>query len=235
MLMDRISYDQVKFHPHSFADPDGRLFWLNGELYRAISLEKTPFFERLFDDATIADLTKRDLLVHSERTNLTLEGYGMVVHHQLVPFVSYPNEWCAAMFKDAALTYLNLLEELIPRGLTLKDTHPWNLLFEGAKPVYVDFTSIRPLALDSGGPDYNKFCRYYVYPITLMAREHGRIARYLLPDYEGILASVFSSLTGRHDSRHRLTSRLKSRLHHRLRSVFRKQSASTKAQVACLD
>src|SRR5262249_54481120 len=152
MLKNHIPYDQLKFHPHSFADPDGRLFWFEGELYRAISHQKTPFFDRLFEEATIPYLIERGLLIQSERTGLVLEGYGMVLRHRSVPFTSYPNEWCAAMFKDAALTYLKLFEELIPRGLTLKDTHPWNLLFEGAKPVYVDITSIKQLTLNSRGP-----------------------------------------------------------------------------------
>ena len=234
MLKNHIPYDRLKFHPHSFADPDGRLFWFEGELYRAISHQKTPFFDRLFEEATIPYLIERGLLIQSERTGLVLEGYGMVLRHRLVPFTSYPNEWCAAMFKDAALTYLKLFEELIPRGLTLKDTHPWNLLFEGAKPVYVDITSIKQLTLNSRGPDFDKFCRYYVYPIMLMSREQGRIARHLLPDYEGIQASDFSLLTGGHGSPLRLTSRLQSALHRRLKSVLGKQTESTRAHFACL-
>src|SRR5881296_2050967 len=117
MLTDHISSSELRFHPHSFADPDGRLFWWNGELYRAISHEKTPFFVQLFRNGTIPELAERGFLIRSDRTALTLEGYGMVLRHRSVPFVSYPHEWCAAMFKDAAAAYLDLLEELLKRGL----------------------------------------------------------------------------------------------------------------------
>ena len=210
MVNTPISYAQVKFHPHSFADPDGRLFWLDGALYRGISHEKTPFFAQLFDSGIIRELMNRGLLVGSELTDLVLEGYGLVLRHTAVPFVSYPNEWCLAMFKDAALTYLDLLNELIPRGLTLKDTHPWNLLFERGKALYVDLTSITALTPQSNCPDYTKFCRYYFYPLVLISRGQERIARYLLPDYQGILESDFSLLTGR------------SRIPRRGRALFRK-------------
>jgi hypothetical protein len=186
---------EISFHPHSYGDPDGRLFWWNGQLYRAISQEKTPFFRQLFRGRVVQDLMDRGVLVPSEPTELSLYGYGMVVRHGTVPFVSYPQEWCAAMFKDAALAYLDLVSELVPLGLMLKDTHPWNLLFDGSKPVYVDLTSIRPITEHSSCVVYDKFCRYYLYPLMLMSQGQERIARHLLPDYEGILHSDFSLLT----------------------------------------
>jgi hypothetical protein len=222
MVKNRISDDQLKFHPHSFADPDGRLFWLDGRLCRAISHEKTPFFAGLFNDGTMSELINRGLLVGSEPTDLVLDGYGMVLRHTCVPFVSYPNEWCPAMLKDAALAYLDLLKELIPRNLTLKDTHPWNILFDGTRPVYVDLTSITRLTAESNSPDYNKFCRYYLYPLVLMARGHERIVRYLLPDYEGILPSDFVLFTRSTSVGEWLTSGVKSRLRSRVPQRYRK-------------
>jgi hypothetical protein len=197
MLMNRIAQNEVRFHPHSFADPDGRLFWWNGELYRAISHETTPFFQRLFQDGTIADLIHHGFLIESEPTSLAFEGYGMVLRHRSAAFVSYPEEWCLAMLKDAALAYLDFLKELASRGLTLRDTHPWNILFDAGRPVYVDITSIKALPVGANVPDYKKFCRYYLYPLILMSLGQERIVRYLMPDYEGIRESDFSLLSGR--------------------------------------
>jgi hypothetical protein len=222
MVKHHISSAQVQFHPHSFADPDGRLFSLDGGLYRAISYEKTPFFSRLFEDGTIPELVNRGLLVGSEPADLVLDGYGMVLRHASVPFVSYPNEWCPGMLKDAALTYLDLLKELIQKNLTLKDTHPWNLLFVGTRPVYVDLTSITTLKPHSSCPDENKFCRYYLHPLILMSQGHERIARYLLPDYDGIRPTEFSLLTGRANSPPRLATRFKSGLKRRVPERCRK-------------
>lgn len=183
---ETIPRDEVSFHPHSFADPDGRLFLWNGQLYRGISHDQAPFFSRLFLDGTIQILVDRGLLIESHLTQLSIEGYAAVVRHKYVPFTSYPQEWCAAMLKDAALTIINLAAELTDRNLTLKDAHPWNLLFEACKPVYVDLTSIVPTTGDGRWPAYGEFCHFCLYPLILMAHGHERIARSLLPEYGGV-------------------------------------------------
>ena len=72
-------------------------------------------------------------------------GYETVLEHERVPFVSYPHEWSASMFKEAALLHNALYERLEDHGLTLKDWHPLNILFSGTNPVFVDFTSIIPI------------------------------------------------------------------------------------------
>src|SRR5678815_3981698 len=92
----------------------------------------------------------------------------MVVRHRMVPFTSYPEEWCPAMLKDAALTLLDLLVELARCGLTLKDAHPWNLLFDRGRPVYVDLVSITPL-VDERWRNEAEFRRFYLHPLLLMA------------------------------------------------------------------
>ncbi|MBU0689938.1 MAG: class I SAM-dependent methyltransferase [Gammaproteobacteria bacterium] len=65
-----------------------------------------------------------------------------VLKHKKVMFISYPHEWCAAMLKDAALCQTALSKSLLRHGLFLKDAHPWNILFEKGRPIFVDFTSI---------------------------------------------------------------------------------------------
>ena len=45
-LKDQIPHEEVSFHPLSYADPNGRVFWWNGELYRGIR----PFQKELYND-----------------------------------------------------------------------------------------------------------------------------------------------------------------------------------------
>ncbi len=56
--------------------------------------------------------------------------------------ITYPHEWTPSMFKDAVLFHLHLLKNLDQYGLTLKDALPENIVFDGCKPVFVDFYSI---------------------------------------------------------------------------------------------
>jgi predicted unusual protein kinase regulating ubiquinone biosynthesis (AarF/ABC1/UbiB family) len=48
------------------------------------------------------------------------------------------------MFKDAALTLINLAIELAKQGFSLGDAHPWNILYDvyANEPVFVDLGSI---------------------------------------------------------------------------------------------
>jgi hypothetical protein len=195
VVSSHIPYHEVDFHPHSYGDPAGRLFRWNGQLYRGIGSEWAPFFTQLFQDSVIHRLVGHGLLVETELTSLTLDGYGLVVQHRYLPFTSYPEEWCAAMLKDAALLVVELLTELAHYGLTLKDGHPWNVLFDAGKPVYVDLSSIIPAKGDSEWPGYGSFCQFCLYPLILMTHEQERIARRLLPEYEGVLESDLLTLT----------------------------------------
>ncbi len=72
-------------------------------------------------------------------------GYEAVLEHDRVPFITYPHEWPASMLREAALFHVSLFERLHDYGLTLKDWHPWNILFDATTPVFVDFTSIIPI------------------------------------------------------------------------------------------
>ncbi|HVF41152.1 MAG TPA: hypothetical protein VM939_14715, partial [Gemmatimonadaceae bacterium] len=68
--------------------------------------------------------------------------YELVLEHRRIQFISYPHEWSGSMFKEACLFHIDLFGRLQRHGLTLKDWHPYNILFDGVKPVFVDFTSI---------------------------------------------------------------------------------------------
>lgn len=56
--------------------------------------------------------------------------------------ISYPHEWTPSMYKDAVLYHIELVLILSRYGLTLKDALPENILFDGVKPVFVDFFSL---------------------------------------------------------------------------------------------
>jgi hypothetical protein len=180
-----IAADEIAFHPHSFGDPAGRLFSWRGGLYRAIARNERAFFERLFDSGVVKHLVDRQLLIESEITPLVLEGYALVVRHRSVERPSYPVEWCTAMLRDAALTMVDVLLELTEAGLTLKDGHPWNVVFDGPRPIYVDLGSIAP-AHGVEWERYDDFCRFCYHPLLLLAYAREPIGRCLLAEDEGV-------------------------------------------------
>ncbi len=90
----------------------------------------------------------------------------LVLRHPLVPFVSYPWEWCPAQWLAAAELTLTLNRDLIAEGWILKDATPLNILFRGAKPVLVDVASVA--RLDPTRPiwyAYSQFVRTFLLPM----------------------------------------------------------------------
>jgi hypothetical protein len=192
-----IPTNEVDFHPLSFADPSGRLFRWRGGLYRGISEENKRFYRQLLGPGIVRDLIAKGMLVETELSDFSLNSHPLVLKHQSLPFVSYVYEWPFMMLKDAALAVIDIMIELAPHKLTLKDGHPWNILFKGCRPTYVDFGSIVPLEWDNEWPGADEFYGYFLYPLSLMTCGHGRIARLLLHDHEqGILKSEFQALSG---------------------------------------
>jgi SAM-dependent methyltransferase len=91
----------------------------------------------------------------------------LTLEHPRVFFPSYPWEWTPSAWIAAADLTLDLCEELLEQGLILKDATPLNVLFRGARPVFVDVLSIE--ARDPGSPlwlAYGQFVRTFLLPLA---------------------------------------------------------------------
>lgn len=164
-----ISPAEVKFSKLSLVD-EGRVFRWNGKLFRAIRAEHSKAVQRLFESGLIEALVKEGLLVHSRITGHKIEGFDLVIEHQIVDVVSYPREWSFSMLKDAALLILRVNEIASEFGYQTKDCHPYNVLFAGEVPLYIDLGSFIPFqAKELSLLSLDEFLRSYYYPIKIWA------------------------------------------------------------------
>ncbi len=197
MCSEYIPYDEIISQGLSFTDSD-RLFKWNGTLFRGIPSERASFCRNLFNKGIMQELITKKLFVETEITPLKIDRYEIVLKHRTIPFVSYPQEWCDMMLKDAALHHLDFCLELDSYDLRSADAHPLNILFDECQPVFVDFGSIEPIPTDGSylaWHHYEQFCRVFIRPLRLMAQGHDRIAHWLLHDYElGILKTDTDAL-----------------------------------------
>lgn len=164
------------------------------------------------------ELLYRDVLKICEKNNLFQYGivntserkepfnpehtFNLLLEHERIPFITYPHEWSASMMKDAALFHIDLFMQLEKYGLTLKDWHPYNILFKNTDPVFVDFLSIIPIGnlekeeyltppqiplffgrfWDTRSKYIHEMYRqmylpYFLLPMTIMAQKKYKIAR----------------------------------------------------------
>ena len=180
----QLQKSDVCLHDLSMMDPRGRLFLYDKKLYRAITKKYTPLYQRLFEEGIIAKLIEQEILIDTTITDLKLSGYQLALEHRTIPFITYPHEWCDLMFKDATLLHIDLLIELNEYNLTISDAGSLNILFDGAKPIFVDFCSIVPVEEKPRWPGstYDRFEYTFIHPLNIMSRNYGRLARSFLQD-----------------------------------------------------
>jgi SAM-dependent methyltransferase len=129
-------------------DDIGETFVSDGRVLRGIYRGKATGVRGVLQACIAHDLFRDGIIATREvDANVHAElGYEMMLEHARVPFVTFPHEWPASMLHSAAKLHLRLFQKLGEHGLTLKDWHPYNILFDGTEPVFVDFTSIIPAA-----------------------------------------------------------------------------------------
>lgn len=94
------------------------------------------------------------------------DAVSLVLEHERIRFSSYPYEWPAEMLHAAADLTLDLAEQLLDEGLGLKDATPYNVLFRGPQPVFVDVLSFeRRDPLDATWLAYAQFVRTFLLPL----------------------------------------------------------------------
>ena len=203
----KIPPEEQRWLTESFVDPNGRVFEWRGDIYRMLEPEYAAYWKDLIEQGVIDALIRDGLLVESELTNFITDEGKSVIRHRRVPVVSYCHEWVPAMLKDAALVTLDLCLRLAEKKLTLQDGHPWNVLFDGTKPIYIDAGSIVPARNDILWAPYQQFCNFFLFPLYLYAAGRDRVARWLLRDYlcgvtdDDLLAALPISFKVRHPRR----------------------------------
>ncbi len=116
---------------------------------------------------------------------MSLEGFGLVLRHARVPFRSYCQEWPAEMLKEAALLTLKLCQEGLEEGAVLQDAYPWNVLWDGVTPVFVDVGSFRPVEEEGQllWSAYQQFCNFFLLPLYLYSAGLYEAVRPMLSNY----------------------------------------------------
>jgi hypothetical protein len=176
----------------SFRDASNRVFYHHGEVFRSLSAEaaanwhqlrQTPFFQRLMASGAVVGTETES---RSDVTALVSSQWAGVLRHERMPFISYPYEWTFGMLKDAALLHLDVLEQALEHGWTLKDGSAYNLQWRGPGPVFIDVSSFEPYRDGDSWTGYRQFCMMFIIPLLLKAHRDIQLAPLLRSNLEGI-------------------------------------------------
>ena len=173
----------------SFRDPAGQLFRFPRRMVRAVLPEGTADLNAFVASAAArkftesGNLVRTEILAPEQLTNAVgvesaqslREAFpgATFLEHEPVEFPSFPYEWPPEMLHAAAALTLDLAEALLEENLGLKDATPYNVLFRGCRPVFIDLLSVeRREPRDSTWLPYAQFVRTFLLPLAA-ARSFG--------------------------------------------------------------
>jgi len=168
----------MKIEPTSFRDPSGRVYDLGGRIIRAVgksgSDDLTSFFESKLIKQMLASgavvntkmLDRDEVAVLSRSFSVgNFHTSPIILEHERI-FRSYPYEWPHEMLLAAGELTLSIAETLADEGLGLKDATPYNVLFRGTTPVFVDVLSMEKRDVhDPTWIAYSQFVRTFLLPL----------------------------------------------------------------------
>jgi hypothetical protein len=183
--------------PSSFRDPSGFLFFQDGLVYRQINTAYRENYDQLIDSGLYKTLVDAELLIPHEEVDkayaLSDEAY-KVIKPELIPFISYPYEWCFSQLKDAALTTLKIQRMSYDYGMSLKDCSAYNIQFRKRKPVLIDTLSFEKYREGQPWVAYRQFCQHFLASLALMSCRDIRLNQLLRVYMDGIPLDLASSL-----------------------------------------
>ena len=171
----------------SFRDPGGRCVVSKNRVFRSVTSVHLPDFERFLQSSVGGELLSEGRLIRtvklSEREvgQLSSEGLlppdfsqpledsektGAVFEHESVWFPSYPYEWIPEMLHAAGDLTLTVAQKALGGGFGIKDATPFNVLFRGIEPVFVDLLSFEVRNdEDPIWKPYAQFVRTFLLPL----------------------------------------------------------------------
>lgn len=162
----------------SFRDPSGRVVIADGRAFRVVDPDYEEMLKAFLASPLSTELVDGEMLINTRIVDdpelrgqliqiaMPQTPQALVLEHEHIAFPSYPYEWPPEMLYAAGELTLDLMERLLPENLVLKDASPYNILYRGAKPIFIDLLSIEKRASgDSTWLAYAQFVRTFISPL----------------------------------------------------------------------
>jgi hypothetical protein len=186
--------------PSSFRDPSGFLFLQDSLLYRQVNIIYREHYDHLIGSGLYETLVDEGVLLSHEEVGsdyARTDSAYKVLKPRLIPFISYPYEWCFSQLKDAASATLGIQRRALDFGMTLKDSSAYNIQFMNGRPVLVDTLSFEEYREGQPWVAYRQFCQHFLAPLALMSYTDIRLNQLLRLYIDGIPLDLASSLLPR--------------------------------------
>jgi ribosomal protein L11 methylase PrmA len=181
----------------SFRDPSGFVFLRDGVIYRQVNRVYQNNYDHFIRSGLWDKLVEDGLLIAHSEVELEQSATGTaykVIEPALIPFISYPYEWCFSQLKDAGLLTLEIQLKALEFGMSLKDCSAYNIQFNQGKPIFIDTLSFEMYREGQPWVAYRQFCQHFLAPLVLMSQTDIRLQQLLRIYIDGVPLDLASSL-----------------------------------------
>lgn len=135
-----------------------------GFVFRELAKEYLPHYNHFISSGLATALQQKNYIISFEELK---QAEAVILKARKIDFVSYPYEWSFNQWKDAALLTLKIQYQALKFGMILKDATPFNIVFDGHKPLMVDLSSFE--MYEEGKPwlAFKQFCENFYLPFLL--------------------------------------------------------------------
>jgi SAM-dependent methyltransferase len=198
----------------SFRDPAGRLLIVDNRVIRIINERAAADdLKTLLDSGDLKGFLDEGKLVRTDFLDadavktlsardevagvLDTGGQSVFVEHERIPFASFPYEWTPEMLHAAGELTLDMAERLLPKAIGLKDATPYNVLYRGAKPVFIDLLSFeRRDPSDQTWLPLAQFSRTFLLPLLVNKHFGVRLDQIFMASRDGLNPEEVEPLCG---------------------------------------
>uniref|UniRef100_Q01VI0 Methyltransferase type 12 n=1 Tax=Solibacter usitatus (strain Ellin6076) TaxID=234267 RepID=Q01VI0_SOLUE len=185
--METTAQSSIRDLGASFRDPGGAVFLWDDRVFRAVNALGEEDLSAFLDAQSSRQAIDRGQVIATRRTSAeeaqALLGNPEVrsvfdsvaatalLEHERIAFPTFPYEWIPEMLHAAAGLTLDLAESLLADGIGLKDATPYNILFRGPAPIFIDVLSFeRRRPGDPTWLPYAQFARTFLLPLLAHKR-----------------------------------------------------------------
>jgi 2-polyprenyl-3-methyl-5-hydroxy-6-metoxy-1,4-benzoquinol methylase len=177
--------DELETVRRSFRDPAGSVTVSAGRVLRNVNGSGLEDLAAFRESATVRRFTGEGKIVRTTQVEAFPDS--TILEHERIPFPSYPYEWAPEMLRVAGLLTLDLAEGLLTEGMGLKDATPFNILWRGPNPVFVDVLSFeRRNPADATWLPLAQFDRTFLLPLMANTLFSAPLSRIFLSSREGL-------------------------------------------------
>ena len=192
--MGRVSSTRL---PGSFRDPSGFLFQQDGVIYRQVNLVCKDDYDHLMSSGLYQALVDDNLLIPHEEISIepsVPEIAYKIIRPEMIPFISYPYEWCFSQLRNAALTTIKIQRKALEFGISLRDSSAYNIQFKSGRPIFIDTLSFGKYREGQPWVAYRQFCQHFLAPLALMSYKDIRLSQLLHVYIDGLPLDLTSCL-----------------------------------------